>query len=72
MKTFNLMIKSYGKAGMYDKIKTVTDFMERRFFAPTIVTYEIDTSGNRIETSGGENSKIPNQPLDQPQMGLNS
>ncbi|AES69654.1 PPR domain protein [Medicago truncatula] len=44
IKTFNMnmMIRSYGKAGMYDKIKNV-DFMERWFFAPTIVTYNIVT-----------------------------
>jgi len=38
-KTFNIMIKSYGKAGMYDKMMSIFRYMKKRFFSPTAVTF---------------------------------
>lgn len=39
--TFNILIKSYGRAGMYQKMESVLDFMRNRFYSPTVVTYNI-------------------------------
>ncbi|KAK6121561.1 hypothetical protein DH2020_044699 [Rehmannia glutinosa] len=39
--TYNILIKSYGTSGLYDKMGRVIDFMEKRFFSPTTVTYNI-------------------------------
>ncbi|EFH54164.1 pentatricopeptide repeat-containing protein [Arabidopsis lyrata subsp. lyrata] len=39
--TFNILILSFGKAGMYKKMSSVMDFMEKRFFSLTTVTYNI-------------------------------
>lgn len=39
--TFNIMIKSYGKANMHEKMMSVLKYMKRRFFSPTAVTFNI-------------------------------
>ena len=43
IKTFNILIKSFGKAAMYKKMGSVLKFKEKLFFASTVVTYNIVT-----------------------------
>jgi pentatricopeptide repeat protein len=40
-KTFNIMIKSYGSAGMYDKMMSIFRYMRKRYYSPTAVTFNI-------------------------------
>lgn len=39
--TYNILIKSYGKYEMYEKMGRVMDFMRKRFYSPTVVTHNI-------------------------------
>ncbi|KAJ3670487.1 hypothetical protein LUZ60_010811 [Juncus effusus] len=41
VQTFNILIKSYGKYGLYDRMINVLKYMKKRFYSPTVVTYNI-------------------------------
>ena len=40
-RTFNIMMQSYGKANMPEKMMSVLKYMKQRFFSPSAATFNI-------------------------------